>query len=218
MFFTPPALFPSRLAIVAVGTGATGTGTGVSVSPPAASWVGDLLLCFISTQDGAITAPAGYTQIANSPQNAGIAGASAQLAIYQKTHSGSEGAVTVGLASSPVVAVIIALRKASTTLITAGDSGSASTSVTCPSVTTTAANSLVIAAVAHTADASVGSWANANLTEFGEIFDLSTAESNDGGMAIAAGYKVTAGAAGTTTATIAVSSAQGRITIGVTPS
>jgi hypothetical protein len=220
MFFTPPPWISTlrRAYVAAIGTAAKGSGAAVSVTPPAGGIAGDLLLCFVSTENGAQTVPSGYTEITNSPQGNSTFAASARLGIFSKVHSGSESAVNVGLAGSHVVAVILTIRGANTTLnITAGNNAASSTAVSVPTATTTVPNCLVLAAVAHSVAQSVGSWANANLSSFAEIFDDNTTDDDDGGLAIAAGYKDAAGASGATTATIASTSTQGRITIGIAP-
>lgn len=208
----------NKPTVAAIGVAAKGSGNAVSVSPPAGAVAGDLLLCFVSTENGAQTTPSGYTQIANSPQGNSTFAASARLGIFSKVHSGAESAVNVGLTGSHVVAVIIAIRRANTTLnVTAGNNAASSTSVSCPTATTTVPNCLVLAAVAHSVATTVSSWANAGLSDFGEIFDDNTTDDDDGGLAIAAGYKDVAGATGATTATIASTSTQGRMTIGIAP-
>lgn len=208
----------NRPFIAAIGTVAKGSGNAVSVSPPAGAQAGDLLLCFVSTENGGQTTPSGYSQITNSPQGNSTFAGSARLGVFQKTHSGSESSVTVGLVGSHVVAVIIAIRNASTTLnVTAGSNASSTASVSCPTATTTVDDCMVLAAVAFSVNTTVGSWANANLADFAEILDEATTDDDDGGLAIALGYKATAGATGATTATLASASTQGRMTIAIGP-
>lgn len=217
--FVPPAYVKSYRPYVAViGTVAKGSGNAVSVSPPAEAQAGDLLLCIVGTENGGQTAPSGYSELSNSPQGNGTFATSTRLGVYSKVHSGSESAVTVGLFGSHTIAVIIAIRNANTTInVNTGSNSGSSTSVSCPTATTTVNNCLVLAVVAFSVATTVGSWANANLTEFGEILDDNTTDDDDGGFAIASGYKATAGATGATTATLASTSTQGRMTIGIAP-
>jgi hypothetical protein len=204
--------------IAAIGTVAKGSGNAVSVSPPAGAQAGDLLLCIVGTENGGQTAPSGYSELSNSPQGNGTFATSTRLGVFSKVHSGSESAVTVGLFGSHTIAVIIAIRNANTTInVNTGSNSGSSTSVSCPTATTTVDGCLVLAIVAFSNATTVGSWANANLADFAEILDDNTTDDDDGGFAIAAGYKVTAGATGATTATLASASTQGRMTIGIAP-
>lgn len=208
----------NRPFIAAIGTVAKGSGNAVSVSPPAGAQAGDLLLCIVGTENGGQTAPSGYSELSNSPQGNGTFAASTRLGVFSKVHSGSESAVTVGLFGSHTIAVIIAIRNANTTInVNTGSGASSTTSVSCPTATTTVDNCLVLAIVAFSVATTTDSWVNANLAEFAEILDDNTTDDDDGGFAIAAGYKVTAGATGATTATLASASTQGRMTIGIGP-
>ncbi|MCO5080870.1 MAG: hypothetical protein M9955_04330 [Rhizobiaceae bacterium] len=204
--------------IAAIGTVAKGSGSSVSVSPPAGAQAGDLLLCIVGTENGGQTAPSGYSELSNSPQGNGTFATSTRLGVYSKVHSGSESAVTVGLFGSHTIAVIIAIRNANTTInVNTGSNSGSSTSVSCPTATTTVDGCLVLAVVAFSVATTVSSWANANLADFAEILDDNTTDDDDGGFAIAAGYKLIAGATGATTATLGSSSTQGRMTIGIAP-
>jgi hypothetical protein len=95
----------------------------------------------------------------------------------------------------------------------------ASTSATIPSVTTLVADSLVIVAVGvpFNTGTAVDGWTNGNLANFAEVTDSGTTAGNDGRVAIAIGEKATAGATGTTSATVATAATQVRVAIALAP-
>ena len=86
--------------------------------------------------------------------------------------------------------------------------------------TTTVANTLVVTIVANssdTASARTSGWTNSNLTGLTESIDNNTNNGNGGGFGVATGVKATAGAYGTTTAALATSSVQARMSIALRP-
>lgn len=90
-----------------------------------------------------------------------------------------------------------------------------STSVTVPSITTTVQGCLVVIVVGHTVDDVEGTpqfslWTNANLTSLTEQFDASTNQGAGSGIGLVTGIKQSAGATGTTTATLGTQSRQAR--------
>ncbi len=93
---------------------------------------------------------------------------------------------------------------------------SASTTATFPSVTTSGADRLIICIGTRDNDsASTAAWSsptNANLTGLGEESESGTLQGNGGGMCWISGVKSTAGATGTTTASV-VSSENANFTI-----
>lgn len=86
-----------------------------------------------------------------------------------------------------------------------------STSVSIPGGTTTTADCLIAAYVAHAVDTSTpqcSAQANGSLTSVAEVFDNTNTAGNGGGFGIATGIKATMGAYTATTATLATTSAQ----------
>lgn len=205
---------------------ASQSGTGaLSISPAATGYQqDDLMVLFVESENQDITTPSGWTQISTF-QGTATAGAStaARLEIFYKFASASEGNISVADSGDHTSAVLAVFKDVDLTNpidSSAGDTGSSSTAVTIPSITTTVANCLVIDAVAGSADTTTGQasgWTNANLSSLGEIFDVYTTQADGGGISVATGIKATAGSTGTTTATLAAASLQARIKFALTP-
>lgn len=184
-----------------------------------------LVLVVAGIGNTAYAAPAGWTEFTNSPQHDGASGLNSRLqAFWFRAVDGSTAAPTVAdvAGDDAKIGFVYVVRGATTSGnpfdTTAGDTSATSTSVTCPGVTTTVPNCLVVAMCADTVDSDTpqftgGTWANANLTNFVEHVDRNTATGAGAGIGIAAGFKATAGATGTTTATLATTGTQARLTI-----
>ena len=71
----------------------------------------------------------------------------------------------------------------------------------------------IVARAADSSSAQLSGWTNSNLTSLTERVDGGTTSGNGGGFGVATGVKATAGAYGTTTATLSTSSVQGRMSI-----
>jgi hypothetical protein len=191
---------------------------------------GDVALLIIESANQAISlsTPAGFVEVTNSPQGTGTAGGTAatRLAVYWKrAASSAEASPTVADSGDHQIARIITFRgviaSGNPWDVTAGNvASSASNSVSIPGATTTVANTLVVGIVANgtdTSTAGTSGWTNTNLTSLTERVDNNTNRGNGGGFGVATGLKATAGAYGTTTATLATSSVQGRMSIALKP-
>ena len=222
---------PPSPAFVAVGTVATGTTT-MTPALPSGIATGDILLLFVETANQAVTISnqnnGTWAQVTNSPQGTGTAGGTVatSLTIFWSRYNGSQGAPTTSVTSGDhQIGQIAAFRgtvaSGNPWDVTAGNVAStASTSVSIPGATTTVANTLVLAIVANGTDtttAQTSGWTNSNLTSLTELMDNSTNTGNGGGFGIATGGKATAGTYSTTTATLATSSVQGRMSIALKP-
>jgi hypothetical protein len=216
----------------AVGPLVGGTGAQTVVWPTHQS--GDVALLLIETANQAATpmlsTPAGFVEVTNSPQGTGTAGGTAatRLAVYWKRATTSaEASPRVADSGDHQVAIIITFRgviaSGNPWDVTAGNvAATASTSVLIPGATTTVANTLVVAIVCNgtdTSTAQTSGWTNANLvpTSLTERADGGSFAGNGGGFGVATGVKETAGAYGATTATLATSSVQGRMSIALKP-
>lgn len=208
---------PARVR--SVGTAQSGTG-GVTPGLPSGHVANDILLLFVRTANEPISAPTGYTQ-KGSTQGTGTAAGSAatSLQLFWKRDSGSESAPSVADSGNSTTAQIIAIAGCPTSgdpfdAIDGDVLASASTSVTIPGVTTTEDNALVLVAVANEADsatAQTSGWSNGTLKALIERADANTTSNNGGGFGVASARMPTAGATGTTSATLATSSVQARI-------
>jgi regulation of enolase protein 1 (concanavalin A-like superfamily) len=208
----------------AAGSAVSGTGAITPTWPTHQS--GDVALLVVESANQAISlsTAAGFVEVTNSPQGTGTAAGTAatRLAVYWKrAASSAEANPTVADSGDHQIARIITFRgvvaSGNPWDVTAGNvASSASTSVSIPGATTTVANTLVAAIVARANDSSsaqASGWTNSNLTSLTERVDGGTTSGNGGGFAVATGVKATAGAYGTTTATLSTSSVQGRMSI-----
>jgi alpha-tubulin suppressor-like RCC1 family protein len=225
---TPVAPLAAAPVFQAAGTAVSGT-TSVSPTWPAHQ-SGDVALLIVESANQAISlsTPAGFVEIAGSPQGTGTAGGTAatRLAVFWKrATTSSESSPTVADSGNHQRAQIVTVRGAAASgnpwdVTAGGVAASAGTSVSIPGATTTVANTLVVAIVANATDTSTAQtsgWINANLTILTERADSNTTSSNGGGFGVATGVKASAGAYGATTATLATSSAQGLLSIALKP-
>lgn len=224
---TGPGQVPAS-EFVAAGAPQASTGA-VTVPWPSAHRIGDvgILIVAVKTGSTALTSAQGFVEIANSPQTSTAATAT-KLAVYQcRATSGAMASPVLGdVANDHTLAVILTFRRCVAAGdpidVSAGDStgASASTSVTVPGATTTKDNELIVAVCTQGVDAgsdNVSGWTNANLVGLTELLDLATAIGSGGGIGVAAGVMRSAGAYGNTTATLATTSGQGRISFALRP-
>lgn len=198
-----------------------------SPSLPIGHTTNDILLLFVQSANQEVTAPTGYVEVTNSPQGTGTAASigSTRLSVFWKRDNGAESDPTVNDSGDHIFVVILAFRGCVTTgnpwNITSGSVKSTeSTSTSIPGVTTTVAETLIVAATGFGIDlsgAQVSNLANAALSGLVEAFDISDTAGRGGGLGIAVGGKAVAGATGNTTATLANSAAEGYLTIALQP-
>lgn len=216
---------------VSVGSTASGTGA-LTVNYPAGYQFGDFLLLVVETANQALPSTPvdsgfDWRTIASSPQGTGTAGGTtaSRLSMYYYIASPfGGGSVSVPDSGDHQIAYILCFRgvhQFSPIHQSAGNvAASASTSVTFPSVTTTIPNCLIINAVSNatdTATAQGSSYTNASLSSLTERGDANTTQGNGGGVSVCSGGLASSGSSGSTTATLATSSVQGRITLALTP-
>lgn len=220
------------MAVYPLVRGAYASGTGsVTVTIPVGVGAGDIMVLLVETANEAVANDAallsnGWAHISPSPQGTGTAAGttSTRLTAYWKRHSGSESNPAVGDAGDHTGGLIIVFRGCSTAGspidVSAGDTGSSSTSVTIPSVTTTVPGCLVVSCVAWATDnagARASGWASSGITALTEIQDSGTTQGNGGGIGVAVGTMREAGATGTTTCTLAAASVQARLQFALIP-
>jgi hypothetical protein len=169
------------------------------------------------------TAPAGWSECANSPQHDGASGLNARIHCFTKV-------VTAGAESNPTVAdvagddaklgTIVLVRgtgaAAPTIDSTAGATAAAGTALSLPAVTTTADNCLIIQATAIHNDIATpqfSAYANSGLTSLTDQYDFNSTTGTGCGLGIVTGIKVAHGDIGTTTGTIAASTTMAMFTI-----
>jgi hypothetical protein len=145
MFLFQPSSTAGSVAFTAATHGYVASGTSVTVSTPAAVASGDTELLYVSTSNagaGAISTPAGWTQVA--VQNA----LPLQAAVFTKTATAADAGAPVTAAVSsagPVAAQLVDYRGVSVaTPVTSGASDSSTATHTAPAIPVTAAGSWVV--------------------------------------------------------------------------
>ncbi len=214
--------------------GAVQSTNGASISVPwPAHQANDIGLMLVQTANQAITVPAGWAHVLNSPQGSGTAGNAGSVGLnvlWKRAASNAEANVTVNNPGDHVTGMIITFRG----VIESGDpwnvgaggiEATVDTSVSIPGATTTVPDTLVVAIVGHAIDTTsttrVGAWANASLAApaIAEIAgsDQTRNPGRGGGFAAASGGKAAAGLYNATTATLANSSRKGLISLALRP-
>lgn len=199
----------------------------VTVQTPYSFINGDLLVLVVASVNQAITTPSGWTQVTNSPQGTGTAGAvqSIRIGVFTKIASGAQAAVTVADTGNLTMGRMFCFRKVDQTTPIEVTSGSvlatASTTHTLPAITTSTNNVMVAHCTGIGRDASLSlnytTTTNANLTGLTARVSQTTATASGGGIGLVTGIKTTAGATGTTSVT--TQTAKGAfVTLGIKPS
>lgn len=182
----------------------------------------DVFLLFVESMNGAAGAPTGWAQVGSTQfANTGSTTTETALDVYWKRATASESAPTLADSGNHQVAIIHAFRGCTTSgnpwNVQAGATETTSdTSGSCPTVTTSVDNTLVVCAATAATDigtARFSSWTNANLSSLTERSDDASTLGNGGGVGVATGGKATAGSTGATAVTYATASAKGLMTI-----
>jgi hypothetical protein len=200
--------------IVGVGAGTSGTGAVTPAYPGGYTAVADdVALTFVESEStDTVTPPTNWALLIASNLASGV---TSKLSVLWRRLTAAEAAPTIADAGDHMNARMIIIRGCATTgnpwdVSTQTTEAVADTTVSIPTVTTTVANTLVLAAfgtgqdIASTAGAT--GWANANLASpsITEQMDNWVADGLGGGFAMAAGGKASAGATGATTATLSL--------------
>lgn len=220
-------------APVHVGTSAFFDSTGAL---PTIDWpahqAGDIALLFVESANEAIalSTPAGFVEIPDSPQGTGAAGgvAATRLAVFWcRAVSAAMAPPGVADPGDHACAQMFTFRgciaAGNPWDVTSGDVAAAAVNaVAIPGDTTTVDNTLVVVAVANGTDIFPGApecsgFANAALVGMTQIGFLNSDQGNGGGFAVAYGRKGPAGVYPATTAVLVTASVQGRISIALRP-
>lgn len=205
-----PSTHEGKPFIRSIGS-AQGNTAAVDLLTPPQYLEDDVLLALVETANETVTA-SGWTEAGGSPASNSGTNATRLTVLYRRA-AASEGA-NVGSTSDSgehQVARVIAIGGATDATdpfdVTNSDSGGTDTAITIPGATTTADKCLVIAAAATTRRSSstttFSDWTNSDLSDLAEIVDnvYNLTITAGGGIGAAYGYKNTAGAYGSTTAT-----------------
>lgn len=154
---------------------------------------------------GSHTTPSGYTEVTSSPHTDTFG---SYEGVCWKRATGSESAPSIGGVQARIHAIsgCIAAGSPIDGVAVTDQTGGSTNSVSATGITTTAADDMVFVYVCSgNSSRTVSGWTNANLASFAERTDDGAATGYS--MAVATGGKATAGATGTTTATISTGSA-----------
>lgn len=213
----------------AIGTEAASVTT-ISPAWPAGAHAADdigLLICECAgTQSISLTDAQGFVEVTGSPVTTGDLATGTTLAVFWcRATSGTMTAPTTNDPGNHISGLIVTFRGCITTgdpwdVIATDTEGTGSTSVSVPGNTTTGADRLIAAISTHatdTASLQFSGWANADLTSVSDDVDITTGQGNGGGIGVMTGVKAAAGAFGASTATLATSSLQARMSIALKP-
>jgi hypothetical protein len=208
-----PAAAVTAPTVFGVGTFAS-SANATSASWPASIANGDIGILIIRTSNQTIATPSGWTAITNGPGTGTAATAgSVRLGVFWKRTTGTESAVTIADSGDSQYARIIVIRGARATgspimaASTVNTVGTATTSATINGLTTTDEKAMIldiigVGAPDAASTTNFSAWANANLSSVTERIDNTNAVGTGGGFGVASGIKNTAGATGSSTATI----------------
>ncbi len=196
----------------AAGTAVSNT-TAITVAWPAHQ-VGDVALLFVESTGGqpaTLSTPAGFAAVTSSPQATGTTTLGTQISVFwARATSTSMASPVVADPGDHAYGIILTFRGVINTgnpwdVTAGGVKAAASTTTTFGTVTTTVANTLVVLASTRDNDLATAAWSlwtNANLASPSERSDGGTTSGNGGGIGVATGGKVAAGAVGSSTATV----------------
>jgi hypothetical protein len=220
---TPAGSLPT---FVAKGTFTSGTAA-LTVPVPAGYQDDDLFLLFVESANQAIATPAGWTQAPSSPQFTGTAAAAGgvRLGVFYKVVAGTQSSVSVADPGDHATAIIMCFRGVDTTNPINASAGkvdaTATAAVSCPAVTTTSSNCLVVNGIALDRDlastTNLSAQANSSLSGLTKQHDQTVIAGVGGGLAVFTGGKAAAGSSGNTTATDAVSETHAFVTLALQP-
>jgi hypothetical protein len=207
-----------------------GTATLDSASPfvpafPSGIAAGDILLWMGESVGGQnFTLPAGWSQL-DTISPVVETGNNTQLTCFWRRYDGTGSAPSVTGPADHGVTAMIAVRGCPASgnpwnVLAPAVSTTSTTAVSCPQVTTTLADTLVLLMVATSADigsAQISSMTNAALTSITERVDTATATGGGGVLICYSGIKTTAGATGITTGTVTTAGFKAYITVAMAP-
>lgn len=201
----------------------------LAVPAPAGIQANDFLLLKVESANEAITSPGGdWVELpTDSPQFTGTAATAGgvRLALFYKFTTGTETDVTIADSGNHTTAIMSAYRgvdRNSPIHVSAGSvDAAATTSVSCPAVTTTINNCLIVNIIGLDKDLAdsdtLASVANASLGSVTEQHDQTVSTGVGGGIAFITGTLDTAGNSGNTTATGDTSTTHAYITVALAP-
>lgn len=171
-----------------------------------------------------LTPPTGWAHVTGSPVNVDT---TTRLTVMWKRVVGGETALSWGDSGDHNIGQIVAFRGVKATgnpwnaTPTTATEATLDTSAAWPTVTTTAADCMIVLCIATGRDATsavnVGAVTNANLTTITERLDAWNSVGAGGGIGVVTGFKVAAGAVGASTATMGSTDAKALMTLPLEP-
>ena len=172
----------------------------------------DIFLLVVETANEAVTAPAGYTAVTNSPVSNTNAQAT-RLSVFWKRATASESAPTITDPGDHVIAIIHAISGCPTSgnpwESTQASTTTSGTTHTITGLTTVSDDCLFVICHAHGFDPGFNDttwvnsdWANSDLGSLTQRSNNTRTDGNGGGVSVVTGTKATAGAVGNTTVTV----------------
>jgi hypothetical protein len=193
--------------VVGVGAVATGTTT-ITPALPASIAVDDILIDIAESVGGQnYTLPSGWAHVTGSPV---VQGVNTQLTVIWRRYDGSLAAPALSGTTDHAIGRMLAVRGCPSSgnpwdVVSVAVEAASDTSASWPTVTTTAASTLVLAICATSADiatAQISTLTNAGLTSITEHVDNATTTGNGGVLICYSGAKATAGLVAASTATL----------------
>jgi len=212
---------------VAAGTVAIATTGTATPAFPAGILTNDILLVIAESVGGSNYAtPAGWAhaQSDSTAISPVVQGTNTQLTVFWQRYPGSGSAPGLTGPTDHKIARMIAIRGCPTVgnpwnISPFANSATSSTAASWPGGTTTQADTLVLEIIATGADpasdstAGIGALTNGAYTSITERVDNWTASGGGGGIAVISGVKATAGALGSSTATLTVAATKAYMTL-----
>jgi hypothetical protein len=211
--------------VYATGAAVSSTSTALTPAIPAGTTTNDIVL-LVHEMDPALSAAVlgavtGYTDVINSPQSFTTVTPTRLTVRWHRATGAESGTITVPAVTDHQSCRLIGFRGCVTSgnpwNVTSGATAASSATVNFPALTTTATDCLIFQAVATGTDANsttmLGAATNAALASIAEQMDNWALTGGGGGFGAVTGQKATAGAVGTTTATLTTANPQALMSI-----
>ena len=217
-------------SVVAVGAVASGAG---AITPPFPASItdNDILLtvaeCEGVTAPGAYTLPSGWGQVSTdgTPVSPVVQGTNTRLTVIWRRFVAGDTAPSLGDSGDHNLGRMIAIRGCPTTgnpwnIVSVAVEATSDTSASWPGVTTTVPDCLILEILATSADiasAQISTITNATYTSITERMDNGIITGNGGVIICYSGIKATAGATGSSTATLTTAGFKAYMTLAMMP-
>lgn len=187
-----------------------------------------LLICESANEAVSLGTPAGFVEVADSPQGTGTAAGTAATRLTVFWCRATSAAMSSPITNDPgnhVIAQILTFRRCVKSgnpwdVTAGGVQASATRTIAVPGDSTTVPKCLAVLIASNVIDLSAGqtnSWNNADLTDFHFAVHGGGTAGNGGGFGVACGGRASAGAFGTTDGRLITASEQAYLTVALRP-